>query len=186
MAGIDEVGRGPLAGPVLAAALILHRIPTQVSIDDSKRLTPAAREKAFRQIIPCASIGVGAIWEEEIDSIGIHAATHRAMLQALERLSTSPRWVLVDGRHSVPGCPFPMTPIVGGDGKSLVIACASIVAKVIRDRWMRRLGLLHPEYGFQRHKGYGTPEHLRVLRTVGPSLFHRYSFRPVLQSADDE
>ena len=181
---MDEVGRGPLAGPVLAAAVILHQLPTEVAIDDSKRLTPAARERAFLRIIPCAFVGVGAIWEEEIDCIGIHRATRRAMLRALDRLPVSPGWVLVDGREALPGCPFSMTPVVGGDGRSLAIACASIIAKVIRDRWMERLHRLHPEYGFHRHKGYGTREHLRILRTVGPSLFHRYSFRPIFQPTE--
>lgn len=178
---MDEAGRGPLAGPVLAAAVILHQLPTDVPVDDSKRLTPIARERAFSRIVQCAFVGVGAVWQEEIDRIGIHVATRQAMLCALERLPVPPRWVLVDGRDPLSGCPFSVSPIIGGDGKSLVIACASIVAKVTRDRWMVRLDRFHPEYGFRRHKGYGTPEHLRVLRAVGPSFFHRFSFRPILR-----
>lgn len=176
---MDEAGRGPLAGPVLAAALILREPPSGVAVDDSKRLTPLARQRAFLEIVQCGWIGIGVVWPEEIDRIGIHRATHRAMLHAIERLPVRPGSVWVDGRDTLPGCPVPVYPIVGGDRKSLLIACASIVAKVVRDRWMNWMDRIHPEYGLRRHKGYGTKEHLKRLRAFGPSWFHRYSFRPI-------
>ena len=176
---MDEAGRGPLAGPVVASAVILFQLPPCSSLDDSKRLTPRARETAYRAILSSAAIGVGAAGVEEIDRIGIHAATHQAMIRALRKLSVPPDWVLVDGNHLPRGCPFPAEPVVDGDARSLSIACASIVAKVVRDQWMGLVHRLHPEYGFQRHKGYGTPEHLRALRWLGPCRFHRFSFQPI-------
>lgn len=179
LAGVDEAGRGPLAGPVVAAAVLLYHTRFTVPVDDSKRLSPSARERAFASILRAGLIGVGATSHEEIDRIGIQAATQQAMLQALDRLPVSPEWVLLDGRTVPEGCRLAALPIVGGDAKSLVVACASIVAKVTRDRWMARVDRLQPEYGFGRHKGYGTPEHLHLLRSIGPGLFHRYSFRPI-------
>ncbi|MBI3333541.1 MAG: ribonuclease HII [Candidatus Omnitrophica bacterium] len=181
VAGLDEAGRGPLAGPVVAGAVVLHpvSIPLTVPIDDSKRLSPSAREAAFRVILRSAEVGIGFAGEEEIDQVGIHAACHLAMLRAIRRLPHPPRMVFVDGPWVPPGCPVEAVPIVGGDAKSLSIACASIVAKVARDRLMTRLHDLFPEYGFRRHKGYGTPEHLNALRSIGPSWIHRFSFRPV-------
>lgn len=178
---MDEAGRGPLAGPVVAAAVILRDTRFTVPVDDSKRLSPSARERAFAFILRVGVIGVGATGHEEIDRIGIHAATQRAMLEALENLPVEPQWVLLDGRTVPEGCRLAALPIVGGDAKSLVVACASIVAKVVRDRWMDHVHRLQPEYGFRRHKGYGTLEHLRLLRTIGPGPFHRYSFRPIFQ-----
>ena len=179
LAGLDEVGRGPLAGPVVASAVILHRTSFTTPIDDSKRLTPRAREAAYRQILSSADIGIGFVDPEEIDRLKIQAACQLAMLRALKRLPLSPALVLIDGIWVPSGCPFPSVPIVHGDSRSLVIACASIVAKVVRDRLMRRIHRLLPVYGFHRHKGYGTAEHLQALRTVGPSFLHRYSFQPV-------
>jgi ribonuclease HII len=179
VAGLDEAGRGPLAGPVVASALLLNRFQFPVRIDDSKRLSPSAREAAYRAILPYAQIGVGFVGPEEIDQVGIHRATALAMRQALERLPVLPALVLIDGISVPPGFPIPAMPIIHGDSRSLLIACASIVAKVIRDRWMLRIHRLVPEYGFHRHKGYGTAEHLEALRLIGPSLFHRFSFSPV-------
>ncbi len=181
---MDEAGCGPLAGPVVAAAVILHDTRFTVPVDDSKRLSPSARERAFASILRAGVIGVGATGHEEIDRIGIHAATQRAMLQALDRLPVRPEWVLLDGRTVPEGCRLAAQPIVDGDAKSLVVACASIVAKVIRDRWMEQVHRLEPEYGFSQHKGYGTSEHLRLLHTIGPGLFHRYSFRPIRPEND--
>lgn len=176
---MDEAGRGPLAGPVVACALTLHHRRFTVHLDDSKRLTPTARETAYQAILSAADIGVGLVESEEIDRIGITEATDRAMRQAIARLPRVPQLLLVDGNRVPLGCSVPAIPIVKGDAKSLVIACASIVAKVLRDRWMDRLHRFYPEYGFLRHKGYGTVEHMKVLSRIGPSRFHRYSFRPI-------
>ena len=178
-AGIDEVGRGPLAGPLVACALILHKSRFTVSIDDSKVLSPAAREVAYRQILPSADIGIGFVTPQEIDSIGIHSACGLAMVRAIRRLPDLPAMAFIDGPWIPRGCPVPAVPIVDGDSKSLAIACASIVAKVIRDRLMVRVHGIIPEYGFRRHKGYGTREHLTALRAIGPSSFHRFSFQPI-------
>ncbi len=179
MAGFDEVGRGPLAGPVVAGAVILKSRSFRVPIDDSKKLTPRAREIACREILQKAHVGIGAVWPEEIDRIGIQKAVSVAMLRAFQRLPVKPVLVLVDGPRSFAGCTVLSVPIIDGDAKSISIACASIVAKVVRDRWMERLHRLIPHYGFFSHKGYGTPEHLKALKEIGPSEFHRFSFRPV-------
>ena len=176
---MDEAGRGPLAGPVVASAVILHDFRFKLPVDDSKRMTPLAREHAYRAILSCASIGIGAVGAEEIDRIGILNATHLAMVRALWKLPFRPELVLVDGSSLPRDCPLPMRAVVRGDGKSLSIACASIVAKVVRDQWMELVHALHPEYGFRRHKGYGTERHFRQLESVGPCRFHRFSFRPI-------
>lgn len=173
------MGRGPLAGPVVASAVILRRFRFTVRIDDSKKLSPEGREAAYREILPSAEIGIGFVSAEEIDRLGIQLATQRAMVFALHHLPRLPEIALIDGSFVPLGCPVPAIPIVGGDAKSLSIACASIVAKVVRDRMMRLLHQMVPEYGFHRHKGYPTPEHLAAIRRIGPSLFHRFSFRPV-------
>ena len=180
---MDEAGRGPLAGPVVASAVILHDFRFKLPIDDSKQMTPLAREQAYRVILRCASIGVGAAGAEEIDRIGILRATHRAMVRALAKLPVIPDLVLVDGNSLPPDSGLPMQAIVRGDGKSLSIACASIVAKVVRDQWMDLVHRLHPEYGFRRHKGYGTKRHFQRLREVGPCRFHRFSFHPIRPEA---
>jgi len=179
IAGVDEAGRGPLAGPVVAGAVLLYRTRFTTPIDDSKRLAPSVRQRAFGAILRAASVGIGAVAAEQIDRLGIEAATHLAMIRALQGLRVVPDLVLVDGNRLPPGCELPMMAVVGGDSKSLSIACASIVAKVMRDRWMRWVHLLHPEYGFARHKGYGTAKHLQRLGAIGPCGFHRFSFRPV-------
>ena len=162
--------------------MILQRTSFSVSIDDSKRLSPQARERAYRAIVPWAEVGIGHATPEEIDRIGIGPATALAMCRAFERLPVKPALVLVDGPWIFRGCSVPAEAIVGGDAKSLSIACASIVAKVTRDRLMRRLHKLLPHYGFLRHKGYGTPEHLKQLRAIGPSSFHRFSFHPIRET----
>ena len=176
---MDEAGRGPLAGPVVAGAVLLHHSRFTVPVDDSKRLTPLARERAYREILRAGAVGVGAAGPEEIDRIGIHAATHLAMTRALSKLPAVPELVLVDGLFIPPGCPYPAVALVKGDARSLAVACASIVAKVVRDQWMGLVHRLHPEYGFLRHKGYGTEEHVRRIEAIGPCAFHRFSFRPV-------
>lgn len=189
VAGVDEAGRGPLAGPVVAAAVLFEPefLVAQAQgelegLTDSKKLSSARREHFFSLLTSRAdvSIGVGRAEVEEIDRLNILRATHLAMARALKALPMTPDHALVDGRP-VPNLPCPSTAIVGGDGLSLSIAAASVVAKVTRDRLMEELDHQHPGYGFVRHKGYGTPEHLAALRRLGPSPCHRRSFAPVSQ-----
>lgn len=182
LAGLDEAGRGPLAGPVVACALLLRstRFPAHLRIDDSKRLTPRQRQEAYRAILPRAWFGIGWVPPEEIDRLGIGLATEQAMCQALARLEgRAPGLVLVDGSRAPRGCRWPVLALERADGLSLRVACASIVAKVVRDRWMGWADRLFPDYRFDRHKGYGTEEHLRAIRSLGPSPLHRMSFRPL-------
>lgn len=164
---------------MVAGAVLLRRFDFKTPVDDSKQLTPLARERAYHAILRSACVGIGAVGPEEIDRLGIQAATHLAMRRAIQRLAVLPELVLIDGNRLPRGCPLPMRAVVSGDSRSLSIACASIIAKVTRDRWMRWVHRLHPEYGFVRHKGYGTPEHLEALEALGPSRFHRFSFQPV-------
>lgn len=183
VAGIDEAGRGPWAGPVVAAAVILDMDrPLPEGIDDSKKLTESRREKLFEAVTGCAvSYGVGVASAEEIDRINIRQATHLAMSRALEALSLSgppPVAALVDG-NDPPAFAVPTRAIVDGDALSLSIAAASILAKVTRDRMMTALDALHPGYGFARHKGYGTAQHAEALLRLGPCPIHRTSFAPV-------
>lgn len=178
VAGVDEAGRGPLAGPVIAAAVILRRARLPVRIDDSKRLTPAQRVAACRIILRYAEIGIGIVPSDLIDLHNIRQATLQAMRLAVERLPTAPDLVLVDG-NDPPELPMACRPIVRGDQQSYAIACASIVAKVTRDALMTFYHRLFPGYAFDRHKGYGTGEHLAALARLGPSLMHRASFEPV-------
>jgi ribonuclease HII len=179
MAGIDEAGRGPLAGPVVAAAVILpfqYRLP---GLNDSKQLTPSRRERLYAAIQRQAlSIGVGVISPDDIDRINIRQASFAAMRLALEGLLWAPDHVLVDG-FAIPGWPGAQTAVVRGDARSASIAAASIVAKVTRDAIMRRYHREFPEYGFDRHKGYGTAEHLEVILHRGPCPIHRRSFAPL-------
>ena len=189
VAGVDEAGRGPLAGPVVAAAVVFERdfLETEADrslagIDDSKKL-PASRREFFHALLlacPQAQIGIASASVEEIDALNILRATHLAMARALERIQPLPEFALVDGLP-VKGLPVPHRAIVSGDATSLSIAAASIVAKVTRDRLMVALAGQYPEYGFDRHKGYGTPAHLEALRRFGPCPAHRRSFAPVAQ-----
>ncbi len=189
LAGVDEAGRGPLAGPVVAAAVVIDPKFLQAEEDgvlagltDSKKLSPARREHFFRLLSrsPQVAIGVGQADVWEIDSLDILRATHLAMARAVGGLKPPPDHVLVDGLP-VKGLPCASTAVVGGDGKSLIIAAASVVAKVTRDRIMVALDLQYPAYGFVRHKGYGTEEHLAAIRKHGPCPCHRKSFEPVAQ-----
>jgi len=180
IAGIDEAGRGPLAGPVVAASLILKETRFTSRIDDSKKLTPKARLKAYGEILKKSQIGIGIVGEKAIDKINIYQATRRAMEQAVKKLKTKPDYLLVDGRIRLKH-PSRKANIIGGDSKSLSIACASIVAKVTRDEIMKKYHKKYPEYNFARHKGYGTKEHFRRLMEFGPSPIHRTSFHPVKQ-----
>ncbi|MBU4128512.1 ribonuclease HII [bacterium] len=179
IAGVDEVGRGSLAGPVVACALILPtkcRIP---GLNDSKKLTPKKREELYPLIKRKAlAIGLGRVGERKIDGINILKATHLAMKRAISHLGTRPDLLLVDG-FKIPGVEIPQEAIIRGDEKSASIAAASIIAKVTRDRLMVRCHKRHPEYGFHRHKGYGTERHIKALKRNGPSRIHRRTFSGV-------
>ncbi|MBI3986062.1 MAG: ribonuclease HII [Lentisphaerae bacterium] len=187
VAGVDEAGRGPLAGPVVAAAVIFDRAFLESeenglfkALTDSKRLTLAQRLHFFPLLTqsPLVEFGVGIAEASEIDAINILRATHKAMARALEGLSPPPEHIIVDGLP-VPGLKSPSTAIVKGDGLSLSIAAASVIAKVTRDGLMEELDRQYPAYGFARHKGYGTAVHIQALLKFGPIPQHRHSFRPV-------
>jgi ribonuclease HII len=184
VAGIDEAGRGPWAGPVVAAAVILdpRRIPP--GIDDSKKLPAARREELLVEIERTARIGIGIADVTRIDRDNILNATFWAMAQALKQLRIMPSLALIDG-NGAPKLPLPVRCIVGGDGLSLSIAAASIVAKVTRDRMMVALDRECPGYDFARHKGYGTEAHAEALARLGPSRHHRFSFAPVRELRTD-
>lgn len=182
VAGIDEAGRGPLAGPVVAAAVILPEDFDARGLDDSKKLTARRRETLCERILGGAEAVWAEVSAEEIDRLNILRATHLAMARAVAALPRAPGHALVDGLP-VNDLPVPHTAVVGGDGLSLSIAAASIVAKVARDRLMHDLDAIYPKYGFCRHKGYGVPEHLEALRKHGPCPAHRRSFAPVAQAA---
>lgn len=178
IAGIDEAGRGPLAGPVVAAACIIPKDVFVIGIDDSKKLTPQKRHYLYEQIVADKRItfGVGVVSHEEIDQINIYQATIKAMLLAVEKLQCVPDLLLIDGM--VLPSQIPSQKIVGGDSKSHTIATASVIAKETRDRLMQEEHLKWPCYGFDKHKGYGTPEHLAALSLHGPCEIHRKSFKP--------
>jgi ribonuclease HII len=178
IAGVDEVGRGPLAGPVVAAAVILPQDAFLPGVNDSKKLTEQKREELFHQITECAiSIGIGIIPAEVIDEVNIYQATKQAMKKALLALSEKPDHLLVDAME-IP-IDIPQTSIIKGDSKSVSIAASSIIAKVTRDRLMVRLGHEYPLYGFEKHMGYGTAFHLDALKKYGVTSVHRRSFAPI-------
>lgn len=183
VAGVDEAGRGPLAGPVVAAAVIL---PDDFHLDgltDSKKVSAAKREAFYAILTATAKIrwAVAEAAVEEIDRLNILRATHLAMARAIEALPQKPHHALVDGLP-VRGLPVEHTALIEGDGLSLSIAAASIIAKVTRDRLMVEIDAQYPQYGFARHKGYGVREHLKALRHHGPCPVHRRSFQPVAQT----
>ncbi|HLW71773.1 MAG TPA: ribonuclease HII [Candidatus Binataceae bacterium] len=183
VAGVDEAGVGPMAGPVVAAAVIFEQEIFIRGVNDSKQLPPERREALFPRIKEKAlAVGVGIATPGEIDQLNIFWATMAASARALQALTLSPDHVLVDGRR-IPELKLPQTRIVGGDRKSFCIAAASIIAKVTRDRMMLEYDALYPEYGFARHKGYCTAEHFAALDRVGPSAIHRRSFAPVWTAA---
>ena len=183
VAGVDEAGRGPLAGPVVAAAVILPDDFALDGLNDSKKVSAAKREKFYAILTATAEIlwAVAEASVEEIDRLNILRATHLAMARAIETLPRKPDHALVDGLP-VPGLSVQHTALVGGDGLSLSIAAASILAKVTRDRLMVEMDAHYPQYGFARHKGYGVREHLAALRHRGPCPVHRRSFQPVAQT----
>jgi ribonuclease HII len=179
LAGVDEAGRGPLAGPVVAAAVILDRARFPRGIDDSKKLTAEERDSLFRRIMAQAiCVGVGIADVEEIDRLNIYHAAHLAMIRAVANLECPPAMVLVDGNR-LPKWEWPARAIVEGDGKCRSIAAASIIAKVTRDRIMRQHHEAHPGYGWASNKGYATPDHRAALDRLGPTPLHRRSFAPV-------
>ena len=181
IAGIDEAGRGPLAGPVVAGAVILKTTDFTCEIDDSKKLSAKKRDIAYRQIIKKAHVGIGIVDEKTIDSVNIYRATIKAMEMALGNIGIPADYVIVDGNMKLPA-KCPVRSIIGGDSKSLSIAAASIIAKVTRDRIMEKYHEIYPQYGFFRHKGYPTKAHKKALIEYGPSPIHRRSFRPVMES----
>ncbi len=182
IAGIDEAGRGALAGPVVASAVILpyHHHPDWLKlVHDSKELSPRKREFLFDLIREEAlAVDTGIVSHEIIDDINILQATLLAMKQAVEKLPEHPHFLLID-RLTLPGCAIPQRGITRGDKLCLSISCASIIAKVTRDRIMEKFDAVYPGYGFARHKGYGTREHISCLQRLGPSPIHRLSFAPV-------
>jgi ribonuclease HII len=182
VAGIDEVGRGALAGPVVASAVILPHpasLPWFQLVRDSKELNSRKRESLFDLITKEAvAVGIGIVPSRVIDSVNILRATRLAMMQAVEKLSKQPSFLLID-RLTLPQCPIPQRGITGGDRLCLSIACASIIAKVTRDRMMEKFDQIYPGYGFAQHKGYGTGRHILCLRSLGPSPIHRLYFAPV-------
>lgn len=183
VAGVDEAGRGPLAGPVVAGAVILPDIVEGLNgLNDSKQLTGAKRERLFMALLECEQVvcSVGLASVEEIDQLNILRATHLAMARAVDGLTQKADFCLVDGLP-VNGLSIPHRAIVKGDGRSLSIAAASVLAKVTRDRMMIEADIVYPQYGFAKHKGYGTKAHMEALRRYGPCPLHRRSFAPVSQ-----
>jgi ribonuclease HII len=184
VAGVDEAGRGPLAGPVVAAAVILPEEVDLPGLDDSKKVAPARREELFARIAASAvAVGVGRASEKVIDGTNILSATLGAMRDAVLALSVRPDHVIVDGNDLPRGLDLPATAIPRGDGRSAAIAAASIVAKVTRDRLLTDLDAKYPGYGFARHKGYGTSEHVAALARLGPCEIHRRSFGLVMEAS---
>ena len=189
VAGVDEAGRGPWAGPVVAAAVVLDAggLPPRLrsTITDSKLLTAKQRAALEPTILACADAALGIASVAEIDSMNILQATLLAMRRAVARLAHVPDLVLVDGNRA-PSLPCPVKTVVGGDRESLSIAAASIVAKVARDRLMARLAADYPGYGWERNAGYGTTEHRAALTRLGPCVHHRRSFRPIRELLEGE
>ncbi|TKS59697.1 MAG: ribonuclease HII [Nitrospira sp.] len=179
IAGIDEAGRGPLAGPVVAAAVILPVRSRLAGVDDSKQLSDAEREQLYTAILEKAvGVGIGSADAGEIDSLNILEATRLAMCRAIENLAPSPDYLLIDA-VTLPAVRLPVRPIIKGDALSMSIAAASIVAKVTRDHLMAAYHETFPQYNFLSHKGYGTAEHLQRLARYGPCAIHRRTFAPV-------
>jgi ribonuclease HII len=187
VAGVDEVGVGPLAGPVVAAAVVFpDRIDLEAleGLNDSKKLQPVVRERLAAQIRQQAiAVSIGSVSVADVDRLNVYHAALEAMRRAVLGLGVVPEHIFVDAR-TIPRIEVPQTAIVGGDGREASIAAASIVAKVHRDAWMRRLSERHPGYGFDRHMGYGTRQHLAALSRLGPSPAHRRRFAPVRASLE--
>ena len=187
VAGIDEVGRGPLAGPVVAAAVVLDgaALPARLAaeLDDSKRLPARRRQELAELVHASCAVGLGVASVAEIDGLNILKATFVAMERAYRALGVAADWALVDGNRPPDGLPCRVRCLMGGDGISLSVAAASVVAKVHRDRLMAELAAAWPGYGWERNAGYGTAQHLEAVRRLGPTPHHRRSFAPVAQLA---
>ncbi len=185
IAGLDEAGRGALAGPVTAAAVILPLDRPQAldalrEVNDSKQLTAKVRERLYALIIEnVLAYGISAVSASVVDEIGIIPATKRAMRTAVSQLTPAPQFLLIDGRIRLQTLPTPQQSVIRGDAKSLSIAAASILAKVTRDRQMIELDAQHPQYGFAQHKGYGTARHMAAIAEHGPCPIHRFTFSPI-------
>lgn len=179
IAGVDEVGRGPLSGPVMAAAVVLDLESIPLGLNDSKQVSPKRRAELVKALIDVAQIGVGSASVQEIDAVNIRQATFLAMRRAIAELPQRPDAALIDGRDVPKGLPCPAQAIIKGDGKSLSIAAASIVAKQARDALMIQLAAEFPGYGWDRNMGYPTKEHREALTRLGISPHHRRSFKPV-------
>lgn len=185
IAGVDEAGRGPLAGPVVTAAVILDPQAIPTGLDDSKKLSAAKRLALYQTILDAAlSVSVAAASPQTIDLMNIRAATLDAMARSVAALSMPAVFTLIDGRDVPTRLPTPGQALVKGDSRSVSIAAASIIAKVTRDRMMEQLDNACPGYGFSRHMGYGTKIHLEALNRLGPSPYHRFSFAPVARAKD--
>ena len=186
VAGVDEAGRGPLAGPVIAAAVILHPDQFISGLADSKQLSPNRREELFHYITnSCLAWAVGRADVHEIDQLNILQASLLAMTRAINKLTTKPNKILIDG-NQVPNNPYPSKAIIRGDQTVPVISAASIVAKVLRDREMVLYDAYYPEYGFAQHKGYGTKRHLEAIRKYDITPIHRRSFVPCINNHDEQ
>jgi ribonuclease HII len=184
--GVDEVGRGPLAGPVVAAALIMPSDLEIDGLDDSKKLTHLQRVRIFEEIVELGLVcAIGIINNEDIDKINIHNASLRAMRKAVTDLKKKPDFILVDGKFTIPNVNLPQLAVVSGDSRCKAISAASIVAKVTRDRIMDKMQGLYPSFSFAQHKGYPTQAHLEELKENGPCDIHRKSFKPVAELIKD-
>ncbi|WP_224816829.1 ribonuclease HII [Hasllibacter sp. MH4015] len=179
VAGVDEVGRGPWAGPVTACAVVLDPARIPEGLNDSKKLSEARREALALKIEAVADVSLGWASVEEIDALNIRAATFLAMTRAIAGLTHAPTHALIDGNAIPPGLPCPATCVVKGDGRSVSIAAASIVAKVRRDTLMKELAVMHPGYGWETNMGYGTAKHQSGLHDLGVTQHHRRSFAPI-------
>lgn len=184
IAGVDEVGIGPLAGPVVAAAVIVKDNVKIPKLDDSKKLTRKRRDELFGYIMECSeSVGIGIMDSCTIDRVNILQASLKAMRSAIDSLSVKPQHILVDGIRKVPGIEIPQTPVKHGDRISHAIAAASVIAKVVRDRIMDNYDILYPQYDFADHKGYATKKHRKLLKKSGPCAIHRHSYEPVFEAS---
>lgn len=180
VAGIDEAGRGPWAGPVVAACVVLPEKFRLGGLNDSKQLTEAQREGLYDKIKKVAQVGCAFSHQDLIDKVGIKRATFLAMQEALSQIEPQPQYLLVDGRDNFPFA-IDSKFIIQGDGKIACIAAASVIAKVERDRWMANVSLEYPQYEFHLHKGYGTERHAQLLKKHGPCQLHRKSYKPIME-----
>jgi ribonuclease HII len=189
--GMDEAGRGPLAGPVVAAMVILDRtfvddpeaLEALKEIKDSKKISPAKRKRIFKEIKEhCPRMGVGISANDTIDRMNILQASFLAMKKAINDIQDKPDMILLDGKFRIPNCSFDQKTVIDGDAKVFSIAAASIIAKVTRDEIMEKYHERYPEYGFDRHKGYGTKQHMEAIRQYGPCQIHRRSFAPLRET----